>query len=99
MMKLSTPSSYTPPERKIPLTSRYRWYMLGGMTTRLRRPEMVLRNREAVLAAARRVFLDRGYAGATLELIAEDAGFSKGVLYSQFASKADLFLTLLHRRI
>jgi AcrR family transcriptional regulator len=60
---------------------------------------MVLRNREAVLAAARRVFLARGYAGATLEMIAEEAGFSKGVMYSQFDSKADLFLTLLHRRI
>jgi AcrR family transcriptional regulator len=60
---------------------------------------MVVRNREAVLAAARRVFLARGYAGATLELIAEEAGFSKGVMYSQFDSKADLFLTLLHRRI
>jgi AcrR family transcriptional regulator len=69
------------------------------MTTRLRRPEMVARNREAVLAAARRVFLERGYAGATLEMIAEEAGFSKGVMYSQFDSKADLFLTLLHRRI
>src|SRR5262245_65624429 len=32
-------------------------------------------------------------------MIAEEAGFSKGVLYSQFDSKADLFLTLLHRRI
>jgi AcrR family transcriptional regulator len=60
---------------------------------------MVLRNREAVLAAARRVFLERGYAGATLEMIAEEAGFSKGVMYSQFDSKADLFLTLLDRRI
>lgn len=69
------------------------------MTTRLRRHEMVTRNREAVLVAARRVFLERGYAGATLELIAEEAGFSKGVMYSQFDSKADLFLTLLHRRI
>jgi AcrR family transcriptional regulator len=60
---------------------------------------MVDRNREAVLSAARRVFIDRGYAGATLEAIAEEAGFSKGVMYSQFESKADLFLTLLERRI
>jgi AcrR family transcriptional regulator len=60
---------------------------------------MVERNREAVLHAARRVFLDKGYAGATLEAIAEEAGFSKGVMYSQFESKADLFLTLLERRI
>jgi AcrR family transcriptional regulator len=69
------------------------------MATRLRRAEMVERNREAVLAAARRVFLDKGYAGATLEAIAEDAGFSKGVMYSQFESKADLFLALLDRRM
>ncbi len=63
---------------------------------RMRRAE---RNREVVLAAARQVFLDKGYAGATLEGIAEAAGFSKGVVYSQFESKADLFLTLLKRRI
>ena len=60
---------------------------------------MVERNREAVLRAARRIFLDKGYAGATLEAIAEEAGFSKGVMYSQFESKADLFLTLLERRM
>jgi AcrR family transcriptional regulator len=69
------------------------------MAARLRRVEMVERNREAVLAAARRVFIDKGYAGATLEAIAEEAGFSKGVMYSQFESKADLFLTLIERRI
>ncbi len=69
------------------------------MRTGLRRAEQVERNRELVLASARRVFLDRGYAGATLEDIAEEAGFSKGVVYSQFGSKADLFLALLERRI
>ena len=52
-----------------------------------------------MLAAARRVFLERGYAGATLEAIAEEAGFSKGVVYSQFAGKPDLFLALLEARI
>jgi AcrR family transcriptional regulator len=66
---------------------------------RLRRPEQVQRNRELVIAAAQRVFLARGYAGATLGAIADEAGFSKGVVYSQFESKADLFLTLLERRI
>jgi AcrR family transcriptional regulator len=66
---------------------------------RLRRAEQVERNREAVLAAARRVFLAKGYAGATLDAIAEEAGFSTGVIYSQFGSKADLLLILLERRI
>jgi AcrR family transcriptional regulator len=63
------------------------------------RAEQVEQNRAAVLTAAKRVFLDRGYAGATLEAIAEEAGFSKGVVYSQFAGKADLFLALLDGRI
>jgi AcrR family transcriptional regulator len=66
---------------------------------RLRRAEQVERNREVVLDAARRVFLARGYAGASVEAIAEEAGFSRGVVYSQFGSKADMFLALLDRRI
>jgi AcrR family transcriptional regulator len=66
---------------------------------RLTRAEQTERNRALVLDAARRVFLARGYHGATLEQIADEAGFSKGVVYSQFDSKADLFLALLEARI
>lgn len=69
------------------------------MAVRLRRAEQVERNRSAVLDAARRVFLDRGYGGATVDAIAEEAGFSKGVVYSQFGSKADMFMALLEQRI
>jgi AcrR family transcriptional regulator len=63
------------------------------------RVEQVERNRGLVLAAARRVFLARGYLNATVDAIAEEAGFSKGVVYSQFESKADMFLALLEARI
>jgi AcrR family transcriptional regulator len=69
------------------------------MAVRLRRAEQVERNRTVVLDAARRVFLDRGYGGATVDAIAEEAGFSKGVVYSQFGSKADMFMALLEQRI
>ena len=69
------------------------------MGNRLNRVEQVERNRGLVLAAARRVFLDRGYAAASLDAIADEAGFSKGVIYSQFDSKADLFFALLDARI
>jgi AcrR family transcriptional regulator len=69
------------------------------MRTRLSRDEQVARNRQLVLAAARRVFLAHGYASATLDAIAEEAGFSKGVVYSQFSNKADMFLALLEARI
>jgi AcrR family transcriptional regulator len=61
--------------------------------------EQTERNRSLVLSAARRVFVERGYHAATLEQIAEAAGFSKGVVYSQFESKADLFMALLEERI
>jgi AcrR family transcriptional regulator len=69
------------------------------MRSRISREAQVGRNREQVLAAARRVFLASGYERATLDAIAEEAGFSKGVVYSQFESKGDLFLALLERRI
>jgi len=69
------------------------------MRTTLSREQQVARNRQLVLAAARRVFLASGYASATLDAIAEEAGFSKGVVYSQFTSKADMFLALLEARI
>jgi AcrR family transcriptional regulator len=67
--------------------------------SRASRGEQVERNRRLVLEAARRVFLARGYASATLDVIAEEAGFSKGVVYSQFDGKADMFLALLEARI
>ncbi len=69
------------------------------MAVRLSRAEQVERNRAELLSAAREVFLAKGYAGATLEAIAIEAGFSKGVVYSQFAGKADLFLALLEERM
>jgi AcrR family transcriptional regulator len=69
------------------------------MPERSSRAAQAGKNREQVLAAARRVFLASGYERATLAAIADEAGFSKGVVYSQFESKGDLFLALLERRI
>jgi len=66
---------------------------------RLTRAEQNERNRDLVLEAARRVFLDRGYHAATVEEIADEAGFSRGVVYSRFGTKADMFLALLADRI
>lgn len=66
---------------------------------RLNRAEQNERNRTLVLAAARRVFLTRGYHAATLDEIADEAGFSRGVVQSRFGNKADLFLALLEERI
>jgi AcrR family transcriptional regulator len=66
---------------------------------RLSRAEHNERNRGLVLDAARSIFLAQGYHGATVDKIAEQAGFSKGVVYSQFGNKADMFLALLEQSI
>lgn len=82
------------------LDSRYLWYLnTVGMGKRRTRLEANEQNRALVLDAARRQFLERGFHGATLDAIAAAAGFSKGVVYSQFGGKDDLFLTLLEARI
>ena len=63
--------------------------------TRLTRAESKARTRAELVAAARRVFLERGYHGASLDAVADTAGFSTGAVYSTFAGKADLFLAVL----
>jgi AcrR family transcriptional regulator len=55
--------------------------------------------RERVLSAGRAVFAEVGYRKATLDSIAARAGFSKGAVYSNFAGKDDLFLTLLQHEV
>jgi AcrR family transcriptional regulator len=54
--------------------------------------------REQLLAAAGRVFAKRGFHAASLEAVAEEAGFSRGAVYYNFADKEELFLQLLDRR-
>lgn len=55
--------------------------------------------REELLAAAARVFARRGFHGASVEAISEDAGLSTGAIYSNFRGKEDLFLSLYEQRI
>jgi AcrR family transcriptional regulator len=66
---------------------------------RLTQAERSEDTRRRLLEAARRVFVQRGFHATTLEQIAEAAGFTKGAVYSQFESKADLFFALLEQRV
>jgi AcrR family transcriptional regulator len=55
------------------------------------------RTRNALLDAAAEVFARRGFNGASLDEIAETAGFTRGAIYKHFEDKEDLFFALLDR--
>lgn len=71
----------------------------GGKRRRLTREESRARTRARLLEAAAGVFAERGFYGASVEEIAERAGFSRGAFYSNFESKDEAFLALLDRHI
>ncbi len=58
------------------------------------RTEKQARTRSELLATGAKVFARRGYNGASVEEIAEEAGYSHGAVYSNFEGKADLFLAV-----
>lgn len=51
--------------------------------------------REKVLQAARELFIERGYEGATIRDIARAAGMSTGAVFASFADKTELFDAIL----
>lgn len=55
--------------------------------------------RAAVLRAAAELFGERGIAGATIDDIGARAGFTKGAVYSNFATKEELVVRLIDRTI
>jgi AcrR family transcriptional regulator len=56
-----------------------------------RRQEHALDTRASLLAAARALFAERGYAATPIEEIARSARVTKGALYHHFADKRELF--------
>jgi AcrR family transcriptional regulator len=66
---------------------------------RLTRKEKQAETRAGLLDAAERVFLRRGLQGSSVEEIAAEAGFTRGAFYSNFESKDELFVELLHARV
>jgi AcrR family transcriptional regulator len=55
--------------------------------------------RRRLLDAAERVFLRRGLQGSSVEEIAAEAGYTRGAFYSNFKSKDELFVELMHARV
>ena len=67
-------------------------------TTRLTRAEKKAETRQRLLDAAAEVFARRGMQQGSIEEVAERAGFTKGAFYANFASKEELFLSMLDDR-
>jgi AcrR family transcriptional regulator len=66
---------------------------------RLTRAEQRDQTRARLLDAAEKVFVDRGFHAASVDEVAEEAGYSKGAVYSNFENKDELFLAVLERRV
>jgi AcrR family transcriptional regulator len=74
-------------------------YLTREMAQRLTRSESQARTRAALLEAGAQVFVERGFAAASVEAIAARAGFTRGAFYSNFSSKEQLFAELLQERV
>jgi len=61
-------------------------------------PAAARTKRDAILAAATRVFLRNGYAGSSMDLVAGEAATARRTLYNQFpAGKEELFRAVIER--
>jgi AcrR family transcriptional regulator len=64
-----------------------------------RRRAAAAATRRAILAAAREVFLERGYVAATMPIVAERAGVALDTIYASVGRKPALFRELLETAI
>lgn len=67
----------------------------GAPRRRLTRAEAKERTRQRLLDSAARIFAEKGFGGATLEEIAESAGYSTGAMYANFGNKEQLFMEVV----
>jgi AcrR family transcriptional regulator len=66
---------------------------------RLSREEKKAETRSALVRSAADVFARRGFHAASVDEIAENAGFSIGALYSNFERKEDLLLAAIEQNV
>src|SRR5207249_8454527 len=69
-----------------------------GLMTRLTRKQKQAHTRECLMRSAAQVFARRGLQQASIDEVAEEAGFTKGAFYANFKSKEELFLAMLDER-
>ena len=64
-------------------------------TLRARRQRRIERRRQEIMAAAVRLFAEKGYAHTTTKEIAEAADVAEGTLYNYFAGKREILLAVI----
>ncbi|WP_062052570.1 TetR/AcrR family transcriptional regulator [Bacillus sp. JCM 19034] len=69
------------------------------MRKRLTHEERKQETRKRLLESAADTFAKLGFHGASVDKIAEEAGFTKGAVYTHFKSKEELFLALFEQKI
>jgi len=69
------------------------------MAVRLSRVERREQTRQELVTAAEACFVSRGFHASSVDEVAERAGYTKGAVYSNFASKEDLFFAVYERRV
>jgi AcrR family transcriptional regulator len=69
------------------------------MAVRLSRAERREQTRRELVAAAETCFVSRGFHASSVDEVAERAGYTKGAVYSNFASKEDLFFAVYEHRV
>jgi AcrR family transcriptional regulator len=62
-----------------------------------RRVETMEENRAKLIAAARKAFAEKGYAGAAMDELTADAGLTRGALYHTFGDKRGLLAAVVHQ--
>ncbi len=65
----------------------------------LTRAERQAQTRHDLVRAAERLFIRRGFHATSVDAVAAAAGYTKGAVYSNFASKEDLFFAVYEPRI
>lgn len=55
--------------------------------------------REQIAVAARKLFLEQGYAGTSMDAVSAEASVSKQTLYAYFPAKVDLLKAILEREL
>jgi AcrR family transcriptional regulator len=68
------------------------------MSPALTRKQKQEKTRSALLGAATKIFCRRGLAEASIDEVAQEAGYTKGAFYANFKSKEELFLVMLDQK-